>query len=339
MFWRKPAIRLNAAWMVAGMVVGAIALSCGNDANGPGDTPSDEPPAFRTGPASSVPSPVERTTIQLTASANDPEGAAITYAWSQVTPATPTGTFSAATSANTNWKAPKVTAATPFKLRLKISDGKNEVTGDVDITVTDDGQPNAAPAFGVISVASAAVAGDQVDLVASATDADGDALTFSWSQTLPSSQGVFADASKAIASWRSPSIASNTAFTIQVNVTDGEATTTQTRAINVAVPSFANDIQDIFTNNCSGCHPTEAGLNLTLGNARAGLVGVAASASTGCGATVRVVAGSPDTSILVKRIEGTCEERMPQSNPTFFDQNPGLVTKIRSWILNGALNN
>jgi len=30
---------------------------------------------------------------------------------------------------------------------------------------------------------------------------------------------------------------------------------------------------------------------------------------------------------------------MPRSNPTFFEQNPGLITRIRSWVLTGALNN
>lgn len=348
MFRKSRALRRNSAWMVAGMVAGAVLLSCGDDSDEPVDPQDNQPPEFRAVPVGSAPTVVEKATIQLTANAKDPEGAALTFAWSQVSPAAPTGVFSTPAAANTAWKAPKVTATTPFKLRLTVSDGKSQITGDVDLSITDDGQPNAAPVFGGISVASTAIAGDTLDLVASATDADGDALSFTWSQTLPASQGVFTDATKANAKWRSPAISATTGFTLQVSVTDGEATTTQTRVVSVTIPSFANDIyQDVFINNCSGCHAAggSGGLDLVssgAAGARINLVGVAAAASTGCSpATQRVVASQPDNSVLVKRIEGTCtaEDRMPQSNPSFFDQNPGLVTRIRSWILNGALNN
>jgi hypothetical protein len=30
---------------------------------------------------------------------------------------------------------------------------------------------------------------------------------------------------------------------------------------------------------------------------------------------------------------------MPQNDQTYFANNPGLITRIRSWILAGALNN
>ena len=30
---------------------------------------------------------------------------------------------------------------------------------------------------------------------------------------------------------------------------------------------------------------------------------------------------------------------MPQNNPTYFDSNPGLIIRVRSWILAGAADN
>jgi hypothetical protein len=56
-----------------------------------------------------------------------------------------------------------------------------------------------------------------------------------------------------------------------------------------------------------------------------------------------VVAGQPDSSVLVWKIGGTpnttCGGTMPQNDTGYFAMNPGMVTRIRSWILAGALNN
>ena len=41
----------------------------------------------------------------------------------------------------------------------------------------------------------------------------------------------------------------------------------------------------------------------------------------------------------MRKIEGTCGTRMPQNNQRYFVDNPGLITRIRSWILAGAPNN
>ena len=55
--------------------------------------------------------------------------------------------------------------------------------------------------------------------------------------------------------------------------------------------------------------------------------------------TVRVAPGAPDQSELIRKMTGTtCGDRMPRAEPTYFDANPGLVVRVRSWILAGALN-
>ena len=63
----------------------------------------------------------------------------------------------------------------------------------------------------------------------------------------------------------------------------------------------------------------------------------------GCGPTglKRVVPKEPDNSLLVKKLNPSpvCGNRMPPANPNHFDNNPGELTLIRSWILADAPNN
>lgn len=88
---------------------------------------------------------------------------------------------------------------------------------------------------------------------------------------------------------------------------------------------------------CTGCHGAgrgAGGLSLTEGAAYAGLVGVA---STGKAGEVRVIAGNPDGSYLLKKILGTdiVGDRMPRRGPYLSD---GQIRIIRRWIELGAKN-
>lgn len=108
--------------------------------------------------------------------------------------------------------------------------------------------------------------------------------------------------------------------------------------------SFASSIQPIFTQNCaiSGCHAgpnPSRGLNLEAGQAHSNLVGVA---SAGIPALNLVEPGDPDSSYLFKKHRGDADivgNRMPLTNPAFFDQNPDLLELERKWIEEGALDN
>ncbi len=112
---------------------------------------------------------------------------------------------------------------------------------------------------------------------------------------------------------------------------------------NFTQPSYANDIQPIWTANCakSGCHTgaSPAGnLNLSSGVSHGQLVNVQAQSS--CTTMKRVLPDDPDNSVLWRKIIGaTCGARMPLDNPSFFDTNTNLRDKIRSWIMAGAPNN
>jgi hypothetical protein len=113
---------------------------------------------------------------------------------------------------------------------------------------------------------------------------------------------------------------------------------------------FSEIIQATGCNAGGLCHGGTLGQgNLLLNEqapSHAALVGVAAMGVTdprlmlpNCvdSGLMRVVAGQPDTSLLVKKIEGTmppCGQPMPPTGPL----TPAQVMQIRTWIMNGALN-
>ncbi len=104
-------------------------------------------------------------------------------------------------------------------------------------------------------------------------------------------------------------------------------------------PSFANDIQPIFTNNCalSGCHNSTAqqGLNLGQGQAYSNLVNVTSQQDSN---RMRVLPGFSASSYLVIKIEGnqTIGVRMPNGRSPLSSVQ---IQNIKNWIDRGAKNN
>jgi len=111
-------------------------------------------------------------------------------------------------------------------------------------------------------------------------------------------------------------------------------------------PTFASIQRDVFSARdssgrpaCNSCHSAggarfTGNLSLAEGAAYQNLVGVA---STGKAGAIRVVAGNPDASYLMKKILGTdiVGERMPRLGPYLSD---GQIRIIRRWIELGARN-
>ena len=104
-------------------------------------------------------------------------------------------------------------------------------------------------------------------------------------------------------------------------------------------PSFASDIQPIFTANCalSGCHaaPGQHGLILSAGQSYSLLVNVN---SVEVPTLMRVRPLLPDSSYVVLKIEGrqTVGVRMPATGTPLSSTN---IQLIRNWITKGAQNN
>jgi len=113
---------------------------------------------------------------------------------------------------------------------------------------------------------------------------------------------------------------------------------------------FLSVIQvEILTPSCtfSSCHDSRApsgDMDLTDGTTYTSLCGgttpcgAVASEELGAGET-RVIAGDAQNSLIIKALEdraGVGIDRMPDSAPAL---DPALITLIRTWIDNGALNN
>jgi len=97
--------------------------------------------------------------------------------------------------------------------------------------------------------------------------------------------------------------------------------------------SFANDVQPVFTQNCTSCHPNSGNLDLSTGNSYNALVNVNASGYTG----KLVIPGDADNSILYKKIDnsGAFGSNMPLGSSLSASQ----INTIKQWILEGALDN
>jgi hypothetical protein len=104
-------------------------------------------------------------------------------------------------------------------------------------------------------------------------------------------------------------------------------------------PSFASDIQAIFSNSCisSGCHNAgaSAGLVLLQGQAYASLVNVASTQEPG---KTRVIPTDAANSYIVIKLEGrrTNGGRMPLGANAL---HANTIQNIKNWINRGAKNN
>lgn len=113
-------------------------------------------------------------------------------------------------------------------------------------------------------------------------------------------------------------------------------------------PTFSSVQRDVFSSTdaagrtaCTNCHNAQGArfagnLNLADGSAHAQLVGVPSSAKPGA---IRVIAGDPENSYLIHKIEGRpgiVGERMPRNAGPFLTE--GQTAIIRRWIALGARN-
>jgi hypothetical protein len=332
-------------------VLALIALACGTGTiTGPGGTTGGPPPGSGnhnpevTVPAAPASTPIaEGGTTLLSVTADDPDGDSLGYAWTQTSPATPQGAFSARTIRNPTWTAPAVATDTVFTFDVTITDGQGgSTTGSCQVSVTHITVNRPPNVSATISVSPAMpVDGEVVTLSITATDPDGDPLTITWAQTSPVQQGTFSNTDKASTTWFSPALDQDSVnFSFQVSVSDGHnPAAVRQVTIPVSTPSYANDIQAIWDAKCTvSCHKgatPDGQLSLVAGSSFAALVGQPMFRS--CSDTVRVVPQDPATSGLVDKLTGSsCGTRMPEGDPPL---SAAELVMIESWIRRGALNN
>ncbi|OJH41099.1 Kelch repeat-containing protein [Cystobacter ferrugineus] len=158
-------------------------------------------------------------TVSLSVSAHDPNpGDTVSYAWTAAS-----GSFSAPTQASTTWTAPSFQA--PVNLSLTVSDSRGAAL-TVSLTVTVSAGSGAAEVKVGFNSAPRVVAltssqswldvGQQTTLSVSATDTDGDSLSYQWSATCA---GGFTNASTASTTFTPSDLPTAACNNCQLNVT------------------------------------------------------------------------------------------------------------------------
>lgn len=145
----------------------------------------------------------------------DPENEALTYLWTQVSG--PTIAIANADMASATIQLGATSTDVVYGFSLKVTDPEGLSATD-SVTVTNKADtPNQAP---VVSVAATATveAGKTVSIVASASDADGDALTYAW--TVPAGLSATGQNSATLVV-TGPNVTEATSYGLSVLVSDG----------------------------------------------------------------------------------------------------------------------
>ncbi|MFK7742254.1 MAG: PKD domain-containing protein, partial [Planctomycetota bacterium] len=185
----------------------------------------DDAPAASAGPDQSV---TENDTVTLDATgSNDPEGLGLTYTWTQT--AGPSVSLDDANAAQPSFSAPDAAGSYTLTFQVAANDGTTTTYDTVVVTVNADDDAPTANAGPNQSVSE----NDTVTLDATgSTDPEGQGLTYSWTQTAGPNVALD-DANAAQPTFTAPDAFNDYTLTFQVDVNDGETTTSDTVSIQV----------------------------------------------------------------------------------------------------------
>tara|TARA_R110002033_G_scaffold153836_3_gene190280 strand:- start:278 stop:2872 length:2595 start_codon:yes stop_codon:yes gene_type:complete len=145
----------------------------------------------------------------------DPENGALTYLWTQVSG--PTITLANADMANVIIPLEATLTDVVYGFSLQVTDPQGASATDSVLLTNKADAPNQAP---VVSVAATAIveAGKSVSIVANASDADGDALTYNW--TVPADVSATGQNSATLVV-TGANVTESTSYLLSVLVSDG----------------------------------------------------------------------------------------------------------------------
>ena len=168
--------------------------------------------------------------VQLTVSVTDPENDDLTYSWGS----SGGGTFDSTAAASYTWTAPDATTADQtVTLTLTVTDKVGDTAFSTDVTVRE----NQPPEVTLAAIATEVRGGGDVALTATATDPEGDMLTYAWTND----GGSFDDASALNTVWTAPGATdADQTVTLTLTVTDdgaGARSTSVTAVVTVKAQS------------------------------------------------------------------------------------------------------
>ena len=182
-----------------------------------GGAPSNNPPVLASIGSKTV---AENSALTFTASATDADGDTLTYSASGL----PTGATFNVTTRVFSWTPGYSTAGT-YNVTIIVTDGSLSDSETVAITVTNTNRAPVLSAIGSKTVAE----NSALTFTASATDADGDSLTYS-ATGLPT--GAAFNVTTRVFSW-TPGYSSAGTYNVTISATDGSLSDSETVAITV----------------------------------------------------------------------------------------------------------
>jgi len=218
--------------------------------------------------------------------------------------------------------------------------------------------PNVPPVVGAAITApvTSVFAGQLASLSISATDANQDRLTFTWTQVSPAGeQGFFfQNGSPNAQRWSSPETLTPTAYVLRVSVTDNRSPPEE-REVTVMVrpPRFTDVFNAVLGvpvlqgGQCVGCHGSMGSYTVggTPNAAWTRLVNVAHNHGAGCrsaGVTSLVVPNDKQRSLLYLKMAGlqpaACGDVMPRGTSAVPPSPPNQTVTVGTWIRLGAPN-
>ena len=183
------------------------------------DSPNS-PPAVEAGGDQTV---AEGATVNLSGTATDADpGDTLTYEWTHDSALAIT--IAGSDSLSASFAAPDVAADTTITVTLTVSDGTVDVSDALQVTITDSAAippgTNSPPTVNVGQDRTVSE-GEPVSLPWSASDDDGDPLTYAWSQSPAVPAIAFASPGSSPTTFTAPRVDSDTLFTLTLTANDG----------------------------------------------------------------------------------------------------------------------
>ena len=151
--------------------------------------------------------------VTLKGSGSNPDGDDLSFEWDQISGAQ--GHLQNADHALASFEAPDVDHDSELVFRLEVSDGHGDSdTDDVVILVTKNHPPEVR-----MENEQSVYSGDEVELKATATDPDGDDLTYHWEQT-GGPHVDLADPTALSTSFRAPEVDEDALVSLELTVSD-----------------------------------------------------------------------------------------------------------------------